>query len=271
VNVPAASTKSTPKRKPLRRIGKAMKRSWRHAAVRLGLRKGPASRGYMICTLPRSGSTYLCQLLQSTQVLGKPDEYFNTPAMRTHRDPKYPKDPLAQLDIVRSLGATTNGIYGVKLMTMHLALIAGRIDPFHDLPNVVLLRLTRRDLLSQAVSLARARQTRQFDAKDPQQGVPTYSATRIHHCLLDLQRQQAKWDNLFAQLAAQPLSFDYEELSRDPQHFVDLVAARMGIVPPVAIDWASVTRSIQRDDSTREWRARFLEETGSQYRHLAAP
>ena len=39
-------------------------------------------RGYAICTEPRSGSVFLCRLLRSTGVLGKPTEYFNADAVR---------------------------------------------------------------------------------------------------------------------------------------------------------------------------------------------
>ena len=35
------------------------------------------ARGYLICTLPRSGSNNLCLALKSTGVLGSPEEYFN--------------------------------------------------------------------------------------------------------------------------------------------------------------------------------------------------
>ncbi|MGP8122502.1 MAG: Stf0 family sulfotransferase [Xanthobacteraceae bacterium] len=44
-----------------------------------------ADRGYAICTMPRSGSNFLCQLLASSGCLGRPLEYFNGPESPVHR------------------------------------------------------------------------------------------------------------------------------------------------------------------------------------------
>ena len=52
-----------------------------------------AVRGYAICTAPRSGSNFLCQLLAGTGLLGRPLEYFNGPGRRYFDDPSYPDDP----------------------------------------------------------------------------------------------------------------------------------------------------------------------------------
>jgi LPS sulfotransferase NodH len=253
-----------------RRIQNAVK-NWRfRVAIRLGLVR-LANRGYMICATPRTGSNYLCQLLTSTDLLGKPVEYFNViPRRRTH-DPKYPEDPRLQLRITRSWGATRNGIYGVKLLSTQLKVLAGRADPFRELPNLSLVRLERRDLLGQAISLVRARQTLQYVASLPQAATPTYDPERIRSCLRQLEGQRTAWDRIMARLGVRPLFFHYEDIVDDPQGTVDQIAALMGLVPPVPIDPALVTYSIQRDAINAEWRRRFLIESGDEFRHLASP
>lgn len=248
---------------PIRRIRMAAKRWGKR--IRFALAPGLANRGYAICATPRSGSTYLCQLLTNTQVLGKPLEYFNTPGQRRDTDPKYPKDPRRQLEIVRSTGATRNGIYAVKLLPMHLKLIAGAIDPFRDLPNLSLVRLERRDLLGQAISLVRARQTRQFVATQPQDGVPVYDAQRIRDNLRSLLHQRGEWTDILTRFGASPVVVEYEDLAAQPQRIVDRIAALMRLATPVSVDPALITHTIQRDNINAEWRRRFLDDAGDEF------
>jgi trehalose 2-sulfotransferase len=251
-----------------RRIQTAAK-NWRfRVRARLGLLR-LANRGYMICATPRTGSNYLCQLLTSTDMLGKPVEYFNvTPRRRTH-DPKYPEDPRVQLNIVRSWGATQNGIYAVKLLSTQFKLLGDRVDPFRDLPNLTLVRLERRDLLGQAISLVRARQTLQYVGCQVPAAAPAYDQRRIRSCLRQLQDQRAVWDGIMTRLGMQPLFFHYEDMVNDPQGTIDQIAALMGLVPPVPIDPGLVTHRVQRDATSAEWRRQFLIETGDEFGHLA--
>jgi LPS sulfotransferase NodH len=77
----------------------------------------PDARGYAICCEPRSGSVYLCQLLASTGVLGNPTEYFNADTLRARGVADYPADKEGQLAQIPRLGATPNGVYGVKVFS----------------------------------------------------------------------------------------------------------------------------------------------------------
>lgn len=257
--------------RPFRRIRKAAV-GWRHSVgLRLDLLRKRADRGYIICATSRSGSSYLCQLLASTGVLGNPLEYFNTSGRRRRTDPRYPADPRVQVDVIRTRGATSNGVYGVKIIGPQLRSIGDRVDPFRDLPKLALIRLQRRDLLAQAVSLARARQTKQFLATDRQRTEPVYSTEFILHCLQSVHKQESIWDAVMARLGVQPLTVTYEEILRDPQDAVDRIAALMGLALPVPADRSVITIRMQRDDVSIEWRERFLAETGNEFRHLADP
>ena len=57
--------------------------------------EGQDRTGYAICTIGRSGSSYLCQLLESTGVLGLPREYFNTATRRQNGTTRNILRPLA--------------------------------------------------------------------------------------------------------------------------------------------------------------------------------
>src|SRR5258708_7421733 len=99
-----------------------------------------AVRGYAICTAARSGSNFLDELLTSTGQLGRPMEYFNAVARRATGMPDYPDDPEAQLAAILNLGATPNGVYGVKLFAEQFDAVAATRWPLR-LPNLRFVHL----------------------------------------------------------------------------------------------------------------------------------
>lgn len=223
----------------------------------------------MICATSRCGSSYFCGLLASTEMLGNPLEYFNTGGRRKRQDPNYPTNRRRQLDKVRTSGATSNGIYAVKVIAPQLNEIGDRADPFRDLPSLAIVRLRRKDLLGQAISLARARQTGQFIASDPQKAAPVYSVELIRSCLRSVSEQEAIWDAVEHRRGLRPLAITYEDVLDNPQQAVDRVAMLMGLVLPVPIDRTLVAHGVQRDSANAEWRARFLAETGDEVRDIS--
>src|SRR5262245_15968954 len=118
-----------------------------------------ARTGYALCTEPRSGSNYVCWLLDTTGVLGHPTEYFNVQTMRFGlgmRD--YPSDPESQLSAITRLGTTSNGVYGLKLFSWQFDL-AKSTNWARRLPSLRFIHLVRLDVLGQAISHVRALQT----------------------------------------------------------------------------------------------------------------
>jgi LPS sulfotransferase NodH len=218
------------------------------------------SRGYVVCATPRSGSNYLCQLLASTGVLGRPREYFNAAGRRKYDDPDYPEQPHLQLRQVVSTGATRNRVYGVKVHAFQLDPLLDRVDPFAELPRVGAIRQRRDDALGQALSWTRAQQTNQHRAGDPPQGVAGYDRAQIDSSLDFLARENAWWDDYLARIGVPLLEIRYEDLEADPQREVarvaDFLRIRSAAVRPEVVE---VTR--QRDAVTDAWRERYVAET----------
>jgi len=256
----------TPARRlrPFHPVWKAVKRAWQHFAA-------PAERGYMICATPRCGSNFLCQLLASTGALGNPREYFNADGRRRYDDPAFPKDPREQLKQVLTTGRTANGIYAVKMHYSQTAALKQIVDPIRDLPHLRFIVLERRDALRQAVSWSRALQTGQLRATDTARQAAIYDQRQIRQSLLWLMEERAGWEKTLRSLKARPLLLRYEAIMDDPQRAVDRVAAFMGIGGRPRIDPDLVSVTIQRDQTTEDWCARFLAETGDEFRHLAGP
>jgi LPS sulfotransferase NodH len=219
-------------------------------------------RGYVVCATPRSGSNYLCQLLASTGLLGTPREYFNAVGRRKYDDPAYPQDPHEQLSQVLSTGATSNGVWGVKLHPFQLVPLLEEVDPFVDLPHAAAVWIRRRDRLGQAVSWVRAQQTGQHRAGDQRKAGATYRTDLVDTSLAFLAQQDASWAEHLAGRDVRVLEIAYEDLHEAPQRQVDRVAELLGVPGPVTVDRSAVSVRVQRDDVTEEWRERYLADRG---------
>ena len=220
-------------------------------------------RGYAICTSPRSGSNFVCQLLAGTGVLGRPLEYFNGPGRRFFDDPEYPDDPHAQLRRITSMGRSPNGIYGLKVFAHQHDWIADKVAWTRELPNLHFIFLTRRDLLGQAISWAKAEQTGQYRHTQTAHRDPVIDSGRVMARMAAIARENARWEMFFARNGLQPVRLVYEDVAAHPQDGVDRVAAELGLGGRVVADLAHVQVRIQRDAFSEAWRHRFLDECGN--------
>lgn len=221
--------------------------------------KEKRASGYVVCAVARSGSGYLCQLLSSTGVLGRPAEYFNTAGRRRYYSPDYPSDPNEQIEAVLRIGSTPNGIYGVKIFPDQFNAMA----PYRwtqRLPSLKYIQLVRNDLLGQAISLLRAEQTGRWKSSDAGSSQPRYDRRRIWRNMARLAEAEARWRVFFARNAIAPLKLCYETVVKDPQGAVDEVAEFVGLEHSAPIDRGKVDVAMLRDAASESWRRRFLEE-----------
>ena len=218
-----------------------------------------AQRGYVICTEPRSGSIYLCQLLASTGVLGVPTEYFNVETMRLRGHADYPTDPEAQLAAIAELGATPNGVYGLKIFSRQFRAVAATRWA-ERLPSLSFLHLTRLDALGQAISHVRAMQTQQWTARSTTRGAPRYDFSGIKNELVRLLNAQAGWSHYLARNGVPVLHIAYEQMIAAPQQTADAVARFVGLGEPASVDPSQLWVTPQRDGLNAEWRERFVAE-----------
>lgn len=218
-------------------------------------------RGYAICTEPRSGSTYLSRLLRSTGELGNPTEYFNPSTVsQVLGVTDYPRAPEQQLAEILRLGATPNGVYGLKLFSGEFDAIKAARWP-ERLPNLAFVHLERQDLLGQAISHVRAMQTQQWVADRSPQGEAVYDGDRINAELVRLVRAHTRWRYWFARNGLTVLHLTYEQMVRAPGDAVGAVAQLVGVSGTLKVDLGYVERlRPQRDALNEDWRRWFLAE-----------
>ena len=221
-------------------------------------------KGFAICTSPRSGSNYLGEILSATGRLGRPLAYFNTIGRR-QETPNYPEDIHAQVQWILTKGATPNGVYGLKLFPEQLAGALKSVDLFSALPDLRFLQLRRRDRLGQAISWARAEQTRQYRATQNPRAAPSFDCRLIMTQLVAIARAEASWDVYFARTGQPAETLFYEDIEADPDRAVRAAAALMGLDGETTFDRATITIARQRDALNEEWRAKFLAEYGGRH------
>jgi LPS sulfotransferase NodH len=219
--------------------------------------EAPAARGYAICTEPRSGSIFLCQLLASTGVMGDPTEYFDDAVLKRRGVTDYPSDPEAQLAAIPRLGSTPNGVYGLKLFSRHFDAVR-HTRWAERLPGLSFIHLTRLDVVGQAISHVRAMQTQRWTARRQEDAEPTYDFDAIGAEFLRLINSQARWAYYLGRNGLPVLHIVYEQLTLRPQETVDAVARFIGLPDTATVDFTKVTVSVQRDELTEEWRKRFI-------------
>jgi LPS sulfotransferase NodH len=223
--------------------------------------RSPPAPGYLVCTHPRAGSTYFCQLLASTGKLGTPAEYFNEGYMlRRFADPGNLAHLPGQFAYFLDHAATANGVRGCKMFWFDLQRLA-RANLLHRFRGYRFVLLERGDKLAHAISVSRALQSGKLRADMTQSDEHArYDYSHIRLRLVRLLDAEDRWRGSLAEVAADAVHCLYEDLMDDPQRAVDHVAEAVGLGEPAPIDPAQVSVRVQRDARSSEWYARFAAE-----------
>jgi trehalose 2-sulfotransferase len=217
-------------------------------------------RGYAICTTPRSGSSILAEMLSATGRLGNPRESFNRFGSLSRELYGGRWDIEERFTDIMTRGATPNGVYALKVFTHQHDEVAKLEKWTARLPEMRHVVLRRGDMLAQAISWARARQTGSFSSAQPEKAAPEYSARQIRKRLRLILESNARWDAYFAANGLKPLRLQYEDVIRDPQAAIDAIAALMGVSGPCRYDAATLKHERQADSINAQWRERFVAE-----------
>ncbi|MFJ6086391.1 Stf0 family sulfotransferase [Streptomyces sp. NPDC092369] len=240
---------------------------------------------YFICATPRTGSSLLLGLLDSTGVAGHPQAYFRSPdevAWAERWEMAHtPQGALDYGDFVRAAlaeGRTGNGVFGAKLMWGTHAELTDRLAGLHpdlagDEPRLLerefgrvrFVYQYRDDVLAQAVSWLRAEQTGVWflggkgeisggggdvDAR------PRFDRAAITRILRTIEEHNAGWERWFEVYGIQPHRIRYEDLSADPHAVTHGVLDFLGLALPSG---GRITPSHRRqaDQLNQEWAARY--------------
>ncbi|GAA1868276.1 Stf0 family sulfotransferase [Asanoa iriomotensis] len=234
----------------------------------------PDFDSYLICATPRSGSTLLCGLLDSSGVAGHPASYFNRKSLDDYADEwriARPRDGRIDEAFVRAAltaGRTPNGVFGGRIMAETLPeLLNGLGAPgvadvdllSAQLGRLKFVHLRRCDVVAQAVSYARSLQTHFWhpgEAVAPGGQDPHYDEELIGRLVATIERSEADWTTWFAANGIVPCEVTYEELAADPLGTAQRVLDHLGLrVPPDR--HLVVGHRRQADQLNADWIAKF--------------
>ncbi|MDV9169743.1 Stf0 family sulfotransferase [Streptomyces sp. W16] len=241
---------------------------------------------YFICATPRTGSSLLLGLLDSTGVAGHPQAYFRVPDEVAWSErwgiAHTPQGALDYGDFVRAAlaaGRTGNGVFGAKLMWGTHAELTSRLACLHpdlagDEPRLLerefgrvrFVRLWREDVLAQAVSWVRAEQTGVWFVGGKGEvgggravhagGRPSYDRDAIARTMRTIDEHNVGWERWFEDYGIEPHRIRYEDLSDDPSAVTLRVLGHLGVGLPAG---RHITPSHHRqaDHLNEEWIARY--------------
>jgi LPS sulfotransferase NodH len=188
---------------------------------------------YVVCSTPRSGSTFLCQALASTGVAGTPMEYFN-PVTRSILSRRWGcgSGLTSYVESLKERRTSPTGTLGIKLHWHQLEAIRNErsghrhfAEPFRQ-PAALLedllgarpayVRLMRTDLDRQAISLWTAEYTRVWarteEAPERRTARVPYSFAGIDRCRARIALAEARWQRFFGFNGVEPIEVLYEDL-----------------------------------------------------------
>ena len=230
----------------------------------------------MLFGTPRTGNTLLCSLLASTKVAGRPESYFREAdqgqwatrfGVTADEHGGFQYDEFVA-GAVR-FGSTPNGVFAARVMWGTLPLIVAGLDPHSRersdldvlegaLGPLRFVHLQRRDVVSQAVSWARAEQTSYWQPGDEVRAEPRLNLGQVDYLVSTIGDHNAAWRAWFAAQAVQPLDVEYETLVADMGGTVSSILSWVNLRAPA--DWVPDSpQERHADEINADWVRRYRE------------
>ena len=232
----------------------------------------------MLCATPRSGSTLLCGLMESSGVAGHPASYFNRRGLHDYAAVWRVAQPVgghidsAYVRAALATGRTRNGVFGGRLMAesrpellADLAADRGQ-PPANELEllegrfgRLRFVHLRRLDVVAQAASWAKSLQTHFWhpgERVEPGAEDPHYDEDLIERLVDTIERFEAGWNTWFTQQQITPCEVTYEQLAADPPSVARRVLDFLDLELPPGHELV-VGHRRQADDVNARWIDRF--------------
>ncbi|MEC7794705.1 MAG: Stf0 family sulfotransferase [Pseudomonadota bacterium] len=236
----------------------------RQFSQELDVRNAPATqRTLIVASTPRSGSHMLGHSLAEAGIFGVPFEYANPGNLAEWQRKFSLSDPLETMREIMRRRTGENGLFAIKLHHTHLSLFGGFEGMMAFFPNPQIVRIVRRNVLNQAISLSTARQTRVWIEGQVGSGQEAvYKDEMIEDCLRTLVLGNAAWTYDLARTGTSEHEVFFEDAVQDLPGTLQSIASYLGIaVDPERLPSTPPTRK-QSSSGKNEWAERFLAKQG---------
>ncbi len=227
---------------------------------------------YIICSVQRSGTHLLCNILERTGLAGLPNEYFYFGPDWTWEKPRPAR--AAYIEQLLQQASTPNGTCGLVVMWVYfyrLLQMLQEIPAYKGMNDSQLLNtifnrpryiwMRRRDHVRQAVSWAIALQTGVWIEKAGETSQPR-SRPRFDFNLIDdlynrIRAGEAGWANYFLENQIDPLVLFYEDIVASNRNAAVRVLEFLRTPFPPGLEIAAPTTQRQASAISREWAASY--------------
>lgn len=231
---------------------------------------------YLICATPRTGSSLLCGLLDSTGAAGHPESYFRQQDEREWAARWGVANPSSgtfsyadYFQAAVAAGSTANGVFAARIMWGTMDEVVSNLAPVYpdqagsdaDLLSAAFGRtrfvyLRRGDVVAQAVSLLRAEQTGVWfetahDRQEPQ-AESRFDFGQVRERVRLIEDHSAAWEKWFASAGIRPFRVQYEELDAEPVRVASRVLGFLGLNVP-AVREITVRHKRLADELNAQW------------------
>ena len=196
---------------------------------------------YAIISGPRSGSTFLCNLLESTGLAGFPVENFRDHAAILARHCNF--DYIRYMQILMTHKTTSNGVFGTKIISHFLPTYRRKdlnIDNFLNKYFSKYIYLIREDKVAQAVSIFIAQKTetyhifnksqeQEYNKKVKEIALETIDLEEINKRYNFVCQQDKYLEKFCRDNQIDPFVIKYEELVNKPQQYISDILTYLGI------------------------------------------
>ena len=204
------------------------------------MKAAPARRRYVIYFTPRSGSSWLTDVLTASKLMGKPNEWFNPNFIPNIARAVNANSIESYIDMLQRKHKR-GGYFSTEITIFQLHRVFETEAAFLKVfpPDIPTFYLRREDMILQAVSLAKAVETSVFHSKntateavDKADGAFAYDARVIDRWLTHILDQERKIEAFFARFGLRPHRLSYEQITEMGQeatvrHFMKVLRPRM--------------------------------------------
>lgn len=224
-----------------------------------------ARSNYLIAMTPRSGSSFLCDLLKNTKMFGRPDELLNQGFLPDilQRVPGPDADTYVR-NMFRH-ARSRNGISGIKTSWFQFQNFTKAMNDPSIFQKCRFIYLYRRDLPQQAVSLYLATESNVFHTNTRHSEEELGKLKRLEYDFATIDKwyghivqQERGWKRYFDEHAINPLALCYEDIVDDLPCVLRRISRHVGVQVKHAVVPAeqSVFKKIG-DARNYEWACRY--------------
>lgn len=228
------------------------------------LQRDPPERGYFIAFTPRSGSSWLCDLLTGTGRLGRPPELFN-PAFVPRIAGTFGVPDLETYVEMNRRRLSKGGTFGFKITTQHAKRLLGGPDACAArFPELAPVFLIREDIVAQAVSTHFMRYQDRVhlteDGAAPPVSDAPYDSSELRRFVDRNVAQEEAWEAAFSAVGTYPLRLSQERmLAMGRRSLIARFCDHVGVEAAAVEEAESRHRKIGTSRNA-EFAARFREE-----------